>query len=127
MSLDLYPDFDPITDIERFIVKQFGHKLLDEPNNIFRCQLVLERVSSQTPFNDVLRFPRPSQLDDWVLYEKLIGDHYRKRQGDIQYIKWKDLEEEQRADKEQFIKSKALCEGLRKYTVVERKASYRPQ
>ncbi len=127
MRLDPCPGFNPITDIQRFVVKQFGHKLLDEAKNMFRCQLILERVSNQTPFNDVLRSPKPSQLDDWALYEKLVGDDYRKRQGDIEYSKWRDFEEEQRAEKEQFIKSKALCEGLRKYATEERTLGCRSQ
>ncbi|PVH78591.1 hypothetical protein DL98DRAFT_239405 [Cadophora sp. DSE1049] len=106
------------------VVKQFGHKLLDETKNVYRCTIMLERSTSQKPFAEVLRLPKPSQLDDWELYKKLMGEEYRKREGEPAFEKWMDLEEEQQADKEQFVKSRALQEGIRRYTLVERKPSY---
>lgn len=68
--------------------------------------------------------PKPSQLDDWDLYKKMMNEDYRMREGDVAFSKWREHEEEQQTDKEQFIKSKTLQEGIRRYTVVERKPSY---
>ncbi|KAH9205779.1 hypothetical protein DL95DRAFT_397359, partial [Leptodontidium sp. 2 PMI_412] len=106
------------------VVKQFGHKLLDENKNIYRFTLMLERASNQRPLHEVLQLPKPSQLDDWDLYKKMMNEDYRMREGDVAFSKWREHEEEQQTDKEQFIKSKALQEGIRRYTVVERKPSY---
>ncbi|KAK0099966.1 hypothetical protein ONS95_013212 [Cadophora gregata] len=103
------------------LVKQFGHQLLDESQNVYRCTIMLERSTSQKPFAEVLRLPKPSHLDDWILYKRFVGEEYRKREGEAAFEKWIDLEEEKQADKEQFLKARALQEGIRRYTVVERK------
>jgi len=96
----------------RHVVKQFGHKLLDETKNVYRCTIMLERSTSQKPFAEVLRLPRPSQVDDWNLYKKLLGEEYRTCEGETAFEKWADLEEEQQTEKEQFIKASALKEGI---------------
>ncbi|KAH7393332.1 PUA-like domain-containing protein [Cadophora sp. MPI-SDFR-AT-0126] len=106
------------------VVRQFGHKLLDETKNVYRCTIMLERSTSQKLLAEILRLPKPSQLDEWRLYRKLIGEEYRKREGESAFEKWTDLEEEQQAEKEQFLKARALREGIRQYTLVERKPSY---
>lgn len=85
---------------------------------------MLERASNQRPLHEVLQLPKPSQLDDWDLYKKMMNEDYRMREGDVAFSKWREHEEEQQTDKEQFIKSKTLQEGIRRYTVVERKPSY---
>ncbi|PBP24156.1 hypothetical protein BUE80_DR004906 [Diplocarpon rosae] len=105
----------------RFRVKLFSHKLLDQIQNTYRYSIMLERVPGQKPFNAILQIPTPSQLDEWVLFEELIGRNYRERHGDVAYSKWKVFEEEQRTEKEQFLKTKALRDAISKYTVVERK------
>ncbi|KAH7321648.1 hypothetical protein BKA65DRAFT_540825 [Rhexocercosporidium sp. MPI-PUGE-AT-0058] len=107
-----------------YVVRQFGHKLLDENKDIYRCTIMLERVTNQRPLHEVLQLPKPSQLDDWDLYKKMMNEDFRLREGDVAFGKLRELEEEQLTDKEQFIKSKALQEGIRKYTVVARKPSY---
>ncbi|XMA12320.1 hypothetical protein WAI453_005111 [Rhynchosporium graminicola] len=106
------------------VIKQFGHKLLDEAKNIYRCTIALERVPGQRPLHEVLKLPAPSQLDDWDLYKKMMNEDYRRCEGDAALSRRTEHEEEQRTDKEQFIKSKALQEALHRYTETRRKPSY---
>ncbi|KAI9049213.1 hypothetical protein LZ554_007060 [Drepanopeziza brunnea f. sp. 'monogermtubi'] len=110
-----------------FHVRHFSHRLLDQNQNTYRYSLMLERVPGQVSFNAVLQVPKPSQLDDWVLFGELLSRDYRERHGDEAFGRWKEFEEEQRTEKEQFLKAKALREEMNKYTMVERKPSYRPE
>ncbi|KAL2068255.1 hypothetical protein VTL71DRAFT_16353 [Oculimacula yallundae] len=103
------------------VVRQFGHKLLDEAKNIYRCTIMLERIPGQRPLHEVLQLPKPSQLDDWDLYKKMINEDYRRCEGDAALSRRTEQEEEHQSDKEQFIKSKALQEGLHRYTAMDRK------
>lgn len=81
---------------------------------------MLERVDSQKPLHEILQLPKPSQMDDWELYKRLMNEDYRMREGEAAFDRMKDYEEEQQADKEQFVKSKELQEGITRYTVVDR-------
>jgi hypothetical protein len=40
--------------------------------------------------NDIIVAPAPSQLDDWVLYNRIVGEHIRARQGDMGYSEWRE-------------------------------------
>lgn len=103
----------------RFYIRQFSHRLLDQTQNTYRYSLMLERVPGQRSFNAVLQVPKPSQLDDWALYEDLIRRDYRERHGDEAFGAWKVFEEEQRTEKEQFLKAKALREEIIKVRHVQ--------
>lgn len=114
-------------NIRRYVVRQFGHKLLNEKENIYRSTLILERLGGQNSIHLINHVPWPSQVDTWNLYDEMIGDDYRSRKGDEDYTKWRQFEEEQEEEKRQFLKSKALQEGFRKYTLVPRKESYKTE
>lgn len=43
--------------------------------------LILERVKSQPPIEDIEMVPRPSQIDDWGLYSQYAEELVRKRLG----------------------------------------------
>jgi hypothetical protein len=43
--------------------------------------LTLERVEDQVPIEDILHVPRPSEMDDWELYEKFEGEAIKKHKG----------------------------------------------
>ncbi|KAK9780607.1 putative YDG domain-containing protein [Seiridium cardinale] len=70
-----------------YIIRQYGSKL-DEMTDIYRLELTLERVRDQKSMELVERFPKPSQLDDWNLYEKLEGDKIKLTEGDAKYFEW---------------------------------------
>ena len=80
---------------QRYKVKHYGHALADAEKDIYRCVITLERLGGQTSFTEIRTIPTPSQLDDWLLYNKLMGDDIRAREGDVAYNKWKTLEDQQ--------------------------------
>lgn len=45
--------------------------------------------------------PRPSQIDDWYLVEKLEGDMVKSRCGEARFLEWKAAKAQEREDKEQ--------------------------
>ncbi|KAI0187663.1 hypothetical protein EV127DRAFT_435694 [Xylaria flabelliformis] len=85
----------------RYIVRQYGCKL-DSSINKYRLELTLERAADQRPFNEIHKVPKPSQLDDWALYEKLEGDKVRLLQGESNYLEWRLKREEERIDREDW-------------------------
>lgn len=58
-------------------------------------RLILDQVKGQVCLDDLLSIPSPSQLDDWLLYNKVMGDDIRLREGDIVYSQWKLAEEQE--------------------------------
>ncbi|KAI1754362.1 hypothetical protein F4782DRAFT_539183 [Xylaria castorea] len=84
-----------------YIIRQYGCKL-DSSNSKYRLELTLERAADQRPFEKIHKVPKPSQLDDWALYEKLEGDTVRLLQGESSYLEWKLKREEERADREDW-------------------------
>lgn len=44
-------------------------------------KLTLERVGEQRPIEDILHIPRPSEMDDWELYQKHEGEAVRQTKG----------------------------------------------
>jgi hypothetical protein len=106
---------------ERHVVKQYGHKLVDENKNIYQCRLILERLTGQKSINEVLHYPTPSQLDDWTLYNRIIGENIRARQGDVAYSEWRQFQEAQTFEKEEYIQNKALEASLPRYKVLARR------
>ncbi|KAF4991173.1 hypothetical protein FGRMN_7978 [Fusarium graminum] len=43
--------------------------------------LTLERVGEQRPIEDILNIPRPSEMDDWTLYEKYESEAMKQYKG----------------------------------------------
>ncbi|KAI3337509.1 PUA-like domain-containing protein [Xylariaceae sp. AK1471] len=84
-----------------YVVKQYGFKL-DSKINKYRLELTLERVAHQRPFEDIRHIPKPSQLDDWTLFDKLEGDKVKLLQGDPSYLEWKLRRQEEKIDREEW-------------------------
>ncbi|KAI1743549.1 hypothetical protein F4680DRAFT_347942 [Xylaria scruposa] len=84
-----------------YIIRQYGCKL-DSNINKYRLELTLERAADQRPFAEIRKIPKPSQLDDWALYEKLEGDKIKLLQGESSYLEWKLKLEEERIDREDW-------------------------
>ncbi|KAI0866752.1 hypothetical protein F4860DRAFT_1557 [Xylaria cubensis] len=84
-----------------YVVRQYGCKL-DSSINKYRLELTLERAADQRPFDEIHKVPKPSQLDDWALYEKLEGDKVRLLQGESNYLEWRLKREEERIDREDW-------------------------
>ncbi|KAI2469262.1 hypothetical protein F4781DRAFT_395234 [Annulohypoxylon bovei var. microspora] len=89
-----------------FTIKQYGYKQ-DSKTNIYRLELTLERVPDQKKSLDqIKRIPRPSQLDDWNLYEKLEGDKIKLLQGESSYLEWKISRQEERIYREDWKRAR---------------------
>ncbi|KAI2631005.1 hypothetical protein GGR54DRAFT_181281 [Hypoxylon sp. NC1633] len=85
-----------------FTIKQFGFKL-DAQTNLYRLELRMERVPDQKKSQeDIKHIPRPSQLDDWTLFEKLEGDKIKMLRGETRYLEWKLGRQEQIIDVEEW-------------------------
>ncbi|KAI3343441.1 hypothetical protein F4824DRAFT_439929 [Ustulina deusta] len=88
-----------------YTIRQYGCKL-DSRINKHRLELTLERAADQRSFEDVCKVPKPSQLDDWALYEKLEGDKVKLVEGESCYLEWALKRQEERADREEWQRSR---------------------
>ncbi|KAI1096396.1 PUA-like domain-containing protein [Rostrohypoxylon terebratum] len=84
-----------------FTVKQYGCKQ-DSKTNSYRLELTLERIPNQKSLEEIGKIPRPSQLDDWNLYEKLEGDKVKLIQGEATYLEWKLRRQEENIEREDW-------------------------
>lgn len=50
--------------------------------------------------------PKPSQLDDWALYEKLEGDKIRMVHGEAKYLEWKLTREREKIEREDWKRAR---------------------
>lgn len=74
---------------------------------MYRIELTLERVPDQKKSpEEIKRIPRPSQLDDWNLYEKLEGDKIKLLQGETSYLEWKLRRQEEKLDREDWRRAR---------------------
>lgn len=89
----------------RYMIRQYGTKL-DEMTDVYRLELTLERVRGQTAMEFLKRVPKPSQLDDWKLYEQLEGDKIKSTEGDTRYFEWSVQREEERLDREDYVRDR---------------------
>ncbi|KAI1426733.1 PUA-like domain-containing protein [Xylaria sp. FL1777] len=88
-----------------YTIRQYGSKL-DSNINKYRLELTLERAEDQRPFESISNVPKPSQLDDWALYEKLEGDKVKLLEGDSSYLEWKLKRQEEKADREEWQRAR---------------------
>ncbi|KAK8076442.1 YDG/SRA domain-containing protein [Apiospora phragmitis] len=84
----------------QYTIRQYGTKL-DIVSDTYRLELKLQRVNEQRPLDELKRIPKPSQFDDWALYEKLEGNEM-KRIGNAKYMEWNIQREEDMLDRESW-------------------------
>ncbi|KAF7543880.1 hypothetical protein G7046_g9911 [Stylonectria norvegica] len=90
-----------------YIIRQYGHKR-NPQTELHRVILTLERVEGQCPMEEIVQIPRPSQLDDWLLFEKYEGEMVKQRRGDQGFLEWKIEKGQERIDKEQYKRALAF-------------------
>ena len=95
----------------RYTIKQYGTKL-DLMSNMHRLELTLERVAGQKPIKEVAQIPRPSQLDDWHLFEKLEGDKIKRARGDAGFLEWKLRRKHEKEDREEWKRSRLFRDSF---------------
>lgn len=61
--------------------------------------------------HEILPIPRPSELDDWQLVQKLEGDLVKEKRGEEYFAAWQLARAKHRMDKDRFqTKLEAECE-----------------
>ncbi|KAI0878352.1 hypothetical protein GGS24DRAFT_518140 [Hypoxylon argillaceum] len=88
-----------------YIIRQYGVKL-DSNINKYRLELTLERAADQRPFDYVREVPKPSQLDDWALYQKLEGDKIKLLQGESSYLQWKLEQRKEKVERDEWQRAR---------------------
>ena len=87
---------------DSYIIKKTSITLFPGEVDKWRMVLTLERVPKQKPLEEIRCIPRPSQLDDWALHEK-IESNVVKRLGRSEYTTWtirrEDLQAQKTAEK----------------------------
>lgn len=71
-------------------------------------RLILERVQGQTPIDEILHIPRPSQLDDWGQYEKLERARIKQTEGDAKLTEWIIRRDKERIERAHWRRSRAF-------------------
>lgn len=68
-----------------YTIRQYGHKR-NPKNRLHRIIVTLERVAGQPSMADLAKVPRPSQMDDWVLFERYEGEMIRQNHGEQSFL-----------------------------------------
>ncbi|KAJ6446479.1 lysozyme [Purpureocillium lavendulum] len=85
----------------KYIIRQYGQRFNDE-TCLDRMEITLERVPGQRSIIDICKVPWPSQLDDWLLYEKYEGEIVRQRRGEQGFVNWKTTQANERLNLEEW-------------------------
>ncbi|CAH0049222.1 unnamed protein product [Clonostachys solani] len=85
----------------QYFIRRYGQSR-NQLTGVFRLSIDLERVAGQTPMHEICQSPRPSDIDDWNLFEKLESDILKKKWDDERHLEWKRERAQKRADQEQF-------------------------
>ncbi|TLS23041.1 uncharacterized protein PpBr36_06073 [Pyricularia pennisetigena] len=95
-------------------IVQYGQKL-DEDTEIYRLALVLERVPEQMPLEELRSIPKPSQLDDWKVYESFEADRLKSSRGHMNFLAWKNRKMRDKLEHEQWLVSVGLKIGYQHF------------
>lgn len=99
----------------RYTIRSYGYKLNIE-TEVYRLELTLERVKDQQKsMMELELIPTPSELDDWQLYNRFLGEHFRSQEGDVGYSDWKIAEEEQEREREEGHRQRSFQASLANY------------
>lgn len=87
--------------LNRYYIHQYGHKV-NQSSGLHRVVVTLERLGGQKPLEQLADIPRPSQVDDWYLFEKYEGEMVKKRQGKEAFTAWKVAKAKEKIDYDQW-------------------------
>ncbi|PON28036.1 hypothetical protein TGAM01_v203173 [Trichoderma gamsii] len=85
----------------QYTIRQYGHKQ-NPKNRLHRIIVTLERIAGQPSMADLAKVPRPSQMDDWVLFEKFEGEMIRQNHGEQSFLDWKVMKAQERMEQQQW-------------------------
>lgn len=76
-------------------------------------RLILDRLPGQTPIDEILHIPRPSQLDDWSLYEKLERERIKQTEGEARLTDWIIKRDKERIERGHWRRSRVFKSEMR--------------
>jgi hypothetical protein len=76
-------------------------------------RIVLDRLPGQTPMDEILHIPRPSQLDDWSLYEKLERERIKQTEGEAILTEWIIRRDVERVERDHWRRSRLFVSEMR--------------
>lgn len=91
-----------LTPSLRYKIKNYSH-VFDIVERKHRLEVTLERLAGQDIID--VQVPRPSQMDDWHLFEKHEVEVVKQRKGDHGYNEFKLLKEEEKHTRERWRQS----------------------
>ncbi|QYT01291.1 hypothetical protein H0G86_008335 [Trichoderma simmonsii] len=68
-----------------YIIRRYSHKQ-NLQTRLHRTVITLERIPGQPNIADLAKVPRPSQVDDWLLFEKFEGEMIRQHHGEQSFL-----------------------------------------
>lgn len=74
--------------------------------DLYTLRLTLERMPGQKHMDDILQIPKPSQLDDWKLYEQLERDRIRRTEGKVKFDHWTNIRNAEKLERESWRRSR---------------------
>ncbi|ETS06369.1 hypothetical protein M419DRAFT_4649 [Trichoderma reesei RUT C-30] len=84
-----------------YIVRRYSLKQISQ-TRLHRIVVTLERISKQPSMTELARIPLPSQMDDWLLFEKHEGEMIRQHRGEQSFLEWKLMKAQERMDRRQW-------------------------
>lgn len=96
-----------------YILDKYSQRL-NTQTEMYQLILTLKRLPNQTPIMELLKIPRPSQMDDWHLYEKHEGEMLKQKRGDQAFMEYKEYKAQAKMERYQYNKLvwfKANIEG----------------
>lgn len=94
-----------------YIIRQYGQRL-NLRTGLHRVVLTLERVNDSFSVDELIRIPRPSQQDDWKLFETYEGEMVKQKEGQRGFLDWKMERAQERMDQEQYMRTLAFQTSL---------------
>lgn len=73
-----------------------------DSEGVYHLQLTLERLDGQSSMSELVKIPRPSQIDDWNCYSSLELKNVGKTSGSQGVFDYRVLNEEERHDREEW-------------------------
>ncbi|KAJ4422430.1 hypothetical protein N0V82_002878 [Gnomoniopsis sp. IMI 355080] len=86
---------------------------LNMASEMYTLRLTLQRLPNQIPMEDILSIPKPSQLDEWNLYEQLERTRIRKTEGQAKFDDWTVGRKVERTERSQWRRSREFRISLR--------------
>lgn len=85
---------DKHADLYSYKIESWGQVLLklSAGPNIYRNTITLVELSGQNTMEDLDAIPTPSQMDNFIIYNKMIENDIKAREGEAAYKEYKSSE-----------------------------------